>query len=210
MAHSNDSRHRPITDPEAQSADEAVASNDEPAPEPAAGGAVSAAGGGDGHTSLVEPPEQAVARLTSELAEAKDRYIRLAADFDNFRKRVQRERTETWARAQADVVANVLDALDDFGRVTGIDREQANVRDVLDGVELVERKLLHELESAGLVRVGAPGEPFDPNLHEAVGTLLAPSPDQEGTIAAVFQAGYQFGGAMLRPARVQVYVAPEG
>ena len=179
-------------------------------PEPSAGGGGPAATPVAGHGSLVEPSDQAVERLASELAEAKDRYLRLAADFDNFRKRVQRERTETWARAQADVVANVLDVLDDFSRVTGLDREQATVHDVLDGVVLVERKLLHELESAGLTRVGEAGEPFDPNLHEAVGTLPAPSPDREGTVAAVFQAGYRFGGALLRPARVQVYVAPEG
>ena len=202
MAQSKDPKRQPITDPEAQAADEAVTPKEASPPEPSAER--------DGRGALVEPTDQAVERLTSELADAKDRYLRLAADFDNFRKRMQRERTETWARAQADVVANILDVLDDFGRVTGIDPSQSSVQDVLDGVGLVERKLLHELETAGLERVGAAGESFDPNLHEAVGTLPAPSPAAEGSIAAVFQPGYQFGGALLRPARVQVYVASEG
>jgi len=160
--------------------------------------------------ALVEPADQAVARLTADLEEARDRHLRLAADFDNFRKRTARERLETWTRAQADVVAKLLDAIDDLARVTAIDSAQAATGDVLTGVALVERKLLKTLEGAGLERVGEPGEAFDPTRHEAIGTVAAERDADDGTVADVIQPGYRFGGALLRPARVRVHTWPAG
>jgi molecular chaperone GrpE len=157
-------------------------------------------------SGLVEPPEEAVARLTAELEDLRDRHLRLAAEFDNFRKRMQRERAETWSRAQAAVVAALLDVLDDLGRVAALDPAGASVKDVLEGVGLVERKLVRALASAGLERVGASGEAFDPNVHEAVGTAQAASAEQDHVVAEVLQPGYRFGGMLLRPARVSVYV----
>lgn len=159
--------------------------------------------------ALVEPPAQAIQRLSEELEQLKDRHLRLAAEFDNFKKRTQRERAENWSRAQAEVVAGVLDSLDDLGRVAHFDAEKTPVRDVLAGVELVERKVLRALAGAGLERLGAEGEPFDPNIHEAVSTLPAPTADQDHRVASVLQSGYRFAGALLRPARVSVYVWQE-
>lgn len=159
--------------------------------------------------ALVEPAEATVRRLTEQVEQLNDRYLRLAAEFDNFKKRTQRERSETWNRAQADVVAGVLDTLDDLGRVAHLDPEATPARDLLAGIELVERKLLRELSGAGLERVGTPGEPFDPNTHEAVAGLPAPDAEQDHRVAAVMQFGYRFGGALLRPARVSVYVWQE-
>jgi molecular chaperone GrpE len=156
--------------------------------------------------ALVEPAEATVRRLTEQVEQLNDRYLRLAAEFDNFKKRTQRERSETWNRAQAEVVAGVLDTLDDLGRVAHLDPEATPARDLLAGIELVERKLLRELSGAGLERVGATGEPFDPNVHEAVASLPAPDAEQDHRVAAVMQPGYRFGGALLRPARVSVYV----
>ncbi|HWP36848.1 MAG TPA: nucleotide exchange factor GrpE [Gemmatimonadales bacterium] len=155
---------------------------------------------------LAEPTESALHRTQDELAELKDRHLRLHAEFDNYKKRVQRERVEMFARAQAQVVAGILDVLDDLARVAHLDPERTSGADVLAGVELVERKLLKGLETAGLERVGEAGVPFDPNLHEAVTTVPAPVADQDHTVAQVFQAGYRFAGALLRPARVSVYV----
>lgn len=160
--------------------------------------------------AVVEPPEQAVQRLGDEFDALKDRYLRLAAEFENYKKRMARERREAWSRAQAQVIANSLDALDDLGRVTALDPSKVSVQDVLSGVQLVERKLLRELESAGLRRIGLVGEDFDPNVHEAVGTMPAPSAEDDGTVAAVLQIGYHFGDVLLRPARVQVSVVAEG
>ncbi len=176
-----------------------------PEPEIAQGEAETSQGG----AALVEPPQQAIQRLTDELEATKDRYLRLAAEFDNYKKRTVRERSEMRGRAQAEVIANTLDALDDLARVSDLDPTAATVQDVLAGVELVERKLLRELESAGLKRVGAVGEDFDPNHHEAIGSVPATGPEDDGTVAAVMQVGYRFGDILLRPARVQVAMFSE-
>ena len=159
--------------------------------------------------ALIERPEEATKRLSEELEQLRDQHLRLAAEFDNFRKRTQRERTETWARAQAHVVSNILDALDDLARVAALDPSSAQANDVLAGVQMVERKLIRELQSAGLERVGEPGERFDPHRHEAVTTAPAPGPEQDHVVASVLQPGYRFGGALLRPARVMVYTWQE-
>ena len=161
-----------------------------------------------GGGALVETPEAAVVRLTEELDAHKDRYLRLAAEFDNFRKRVVRDRTEARARAQADVMAVLLESLDDLSRVAALDPAQSSVEDVVAGVGLVERKLLRELQNQGLQRIGTDGEQFDPNDHEAVATARAPAEDKEDRVAAVLQVGYRLGNMLLRPARVQVFVAP--
>ncbi len=156
--------------------------------------------------ALVEPDVETIRRLSAELEQLKDRHLRLAAEFDNFRKRTQRERAEAGTRAQADLVAGILDSLDDLGRVAHFDPQVATARDVLAGVELVERKVARVLGLAGLERVGTEGEPFDPNVHEAVSTAPAPTVQQDHVISSVLQPGYKFGGALLRPARVSVYL----
>ena len=142
--------------------------------------------------------------LQSKFDELQDRYLRIAAEYENFRKRTARERVEMWQRAQAEVVSNILDALDDFERVLQLDSASASAEDVIKGVELVERKLLRELESAGLERVGRVGEAFDPKHHEAIGSLPAETEEEDQTVGAILHSGYKFGGALIRPARVQV------
>lgn len=142
-----------------------------------------------------------------EIAELKDKLLRLAAEFDNFRKRVGRERLEQRKKAQAELVELLLEGLDDLGRVAHLDPEQTTVEDLLAGVELVERKLLKELAAGGLKRIGELGEPFDPNVHEAVSTRPAANPEQDHTVAQVLKMGYQFDGVLLRPAIVEVFIA---
>jgi molecular chaperone GrpE len=154
----------------------------------------------------VVAPAQAAPDLGAELAELNDRYLRLAAEFDNYRKRTGRERGDLRARAQGDLVAMLIDALDDLGRVAHLDPGATAARDVIAGVELVERKLHKQLELAGLERIAAADVPFDPNVHEAIAQAPAETPEQDHTVAAVFQTGYRFGGQLLRPARVQVRV----
>ncbi len=154
----------------------------------------------------MKPVDQDVERLQRQLNELQDRHLRTAAEYENFRKRTAKERTEMWKRAQAEVVSSILDALDDFQRVLELDRSTTSAEDVIAGVELVERKLFRELEGAGLERVGQQGEPFDPNLHEAVGAIPAEAEEQDHTVGAILQAGYKFAGALIRPARVQVFM----
>ncbi len=155
---------------------------------------------------LVEPPEEAIQRLEEALDQTKDQLLRMAAEFDNFRKRTAKERQDMRARAQADLALNVLEALDDLNRVVNLDLAEASTKDVIDGVEMVERKLLQHLELSGLKRVGIQGDKFDPNDHEAIGMVPTTSEEDDGTVANVVQAGYRFGGMLLRPARVLVHM----
>ena len=151
-----------------------------------------------------EPPGEAVRRLESHLEEARERHLRLAAEFDNFRKRVARERTELGQRAQAGLVTRLLDVLDDMDRLNA-EGSAASADSLRQAVGLVDKKLRKELEAAGLERIDPAGQPFDPTLHEAVSTLPPPSPDRDHTVSATFQTGYRFKGTLIRPARVQVY-----
>lgn len=151
-----------------------------------------------------EPPEGAVLRLEDLLREAQDRHLRLAAEFDNFRKRVARERIELTDRAQAALVMKLLDILDDLDRVAASDPSTPPAA-LLEATTLVDKKLRKELEAAGLDRIDPVGQPFDPSVHEAVSALLPPSPEEDHIVATTFAVGYRFKGNLVRPARVQVY-----
>ncbi|OLE16554.1 MAG: nucleotide exchange factor GrpE [Gemmatimonas sp. 13_1_20CM_3_60_15] len=134
----------------------------------------------------------------------KDRHLRLAAEFDNFRKRITKERSEMWMRAQADLVARLADALDDLSRFAHIDPADIDAKTLHEGVDLVERKVWKELEAAGVTRIDRAGVPFDPNVHEAVTTQPAAKPEDDHTVGQVVQPGYKMRDILLRPARVVV------
>lgn len=140
---------------------------------------------------------------SAELEALRDRHLRLAAEYDNFRKRTDRERQDSWTRAQAQIVEQLLDPLDDLQRVAHF-KEADGAGPVLEGVQLVERKLLRVLESAGLEVIDSAGQAFDPSIHEAIATTPAESDAEDDTVADVFQKGYRFKGVLLRPARVRV------
>lgn len=144
------------------------------------------------------------AALSAELEAQQDRYLRLAAEFDNYRRRSERERSSSGVRAQIQVVDRVLEALDDLQRVSLIDPETATGASVLEGVQLVERKLVQLLESVGLEPLDAEGRPFDPEIHEALATMPAESREEDDIVGEVFQRGYRFKGTLVRPARVRV------
>ena len=152
----------------------------------------------------VEPSSEAIRRLEEQLDEARDRHLRLAAEYDNYRKRATRERTELNDRAQAGLVSRLLDALDDMDRLSA-DGATASGEQLRQAVELVDKKLRKELQAAGLERIDPTGAPFDPSLHEAVSTVPPPSRDKDHQVSATFQVGYRFKGTLVRPARVQVY-----
>lgn len=150
------------------------------------------------------PPPPQASPLEEELALLKDRHLRLAADFDNFRRRALKERSETWEKAQADVVLRLTDALDDLARFAHVNVAQIDPAQLHAGVDLVERKLWKEMGGLGVSRIDQVGVPFDPNQHEAVTTSPAPTPEADHTVGAILQAGYRLGKTLLRPARVQV------
>jgi molecular chaperone GrpE len=139
-----------------------------------------------------------------ELEEQRDKYLRLAAEYDNFRKRTARERQEAHLRGQGDMLKGMIDALDDLGRFAHVDPATTDAKTVVDGAEMVEKKLLKTLAGHGMEIVNPVGQPFDPALHEAVMTEPAVSKDEDHLVARVFQVGYLFNGQLLRPARVVV------
>lgn len=145
-----------------------------------------------------------LAQARAEVGALNDRHLRLAAEFDNYRKRTERERAETWTRSQADLATALLDTLDDLQRVAHVDPAGASVESLLEGVQLVERKLQRALQSAGLEEIEAEGQRFDPASMEALMTVEADDPEQDEEVAGVLQKGYRFKGQLLRPARVRV------
>jgi molecular chaperone GrpE len=144
------------------------------------------------------------AEAQRQLDEQRDKYLRLAAEYDNFRKRTVRERTEAASRGQAELIRHILDALDDLARFAHVDPDAADARTVVQGVEMVERKLLRALQNAGLTIVNPENSSFNPELHEAVATEPAASPEDDHVVSRVFQPGYVFNGQLLRAARVVV------
>ncbi len=154
-------------------------------------------------TEPAAPPASSPAG-PSEVDVWKDKHLRLAAEYDNFRKRSAKERTETWQRAQAELVSRLADALDDLSRFAHIDPAETDAKTLHEGVDLVERKIWKELEGAGVTRIDEAGVPFDPHLHEAVTTQPAPKPELDHTVGQVVQPGYRMRDTLLRPARVIV------
>ncbi len=161
--------------------------------------------------ALVEPAPEAVGRLENELSEARtaaaqatDKYLRLAAEFDNYKKRSLKERTESHVRAQAELVAKLVDALDDLARFAHVDPAQTDAKTYHEGVDMVERKVWKQLDAIGVTRIDQAGVPFDPNQHEAVTMAPAAAAAQDHTVGAVLQPGYKIGDALIRPARVVV------
>ncbi len=191
-----------------ESAARADAGGEAAAGEKAAAREQDAAGGTEGaheHEGLVaaEEPPEAEDGLVQELQELQDRHLRLAAEFENYRKRTRRELAEMRVRAQADLVRRLLEVLDDLGRVAEATPD-ATVESLQEGIALVELKMRRELDDAGLARIEAAGKRFDPNLHEAVVTRPVSEPEEDDLVSRVFLEGYTFGPVLVRPARVEV------
>ncbi len=149
----------------------------------------------------------AARRLRAERDRFRDQHLRLAADFDNYRKRTEGRLRQRWDRAQADLVSRLLDPLDDLLRVTALEPETASVEAIVEGVDLVERKFFRVLEDAGVEVVDPQGEEFDPNTMEAMMRVLAESEADDDVVERVFQRGYTFKGLLVRAARVSVFKA---
>lgn len=183
----------PATEPATDQSDlEAAGLAEAPPTAPAAGGASGGAG------------SSGTADVQRAVAAEREKYLRLAAEFDNFRKRTVRERQEAGWRAQGDLVQGLLEVLDDVMRFADLDPATTDSATVTQGVELVERKLLKTLGGHGLEVVDPVDHPFNPAFHEAVATEPALSPEDDGMVARVYQPGYLFRGQLLRPARVVV------
>ncbi len=147
-----------------------------------------------------------IAELESALAESKDRYMRLAADFDNHKKRTRQEQLETIQHASAELIGRLLPVLDDLQSVLdhkpeGVDESWAK------GLELSVRKLEEALGTHGLQPIDAVGSRFDPKLHEAVGHEES-SEQPEDTVVSELRRGYRIRDRVVRPALVKVARPP--
>jgi molecular chaperone GrpE len=143
--------------------------------------------------------------LAKERDTAADSLLRLRAEFDNFRRRTSREVIDAEARAQAQVLSDLLPVLDNLDRALEA-AEHHEEGKVLDGVRMTRNMFADLLGRAGVEEIGEVGTLFDPNLHEAV--LVQSSEQPEGTVAAVLQRGYRQGERILRAARVAVSSGP--
>lgn len=143
-------------------------------------------------------------RLAAELEEVRERHLRLAAEFDNFRKRTMRDRSLHAERAQAELVKELLESLDDLTRVLDMAEKAKDSKSLLEGVQLVERKLRRALEHSGLKQIEAVGQPFDPEVHEALSVVPVDEPQEDGVVADELSKGYLFRDTLLKPALVNV------
>jgi molecular chaperone GrpE len=159
-------------------------------------------------SQVTEQPEESVDvdALQADRDQLFDRLQRLAAEFDNFRKRNAREQAAFAERANERLVKELIPILDDLGRAleAAADHEEAKLE---DGVRLVHRALSDLLQKQGLKEIETDGQ-FDPHVHEAL--LSQPSAAEEGSVIEVVQKGYKLGDKVLRPARVVVASPPEG
>jgi molecular chaperone GrpE len=151
-------------------------------------------------TSLTADRDQ----LVAEKADLKNRLLRALADFDNFRRRAERDRSEYVQFAAMEIVRDLIPILDDFRRALKVETAD---KEYAKGIELIAQRLFETLRKAGLEPIEAAGKPFDPNLHQAVDRVQSDElPDQ--TVLEEYQSGYNFKGKLLRPAMVKVAVRP--
>lgn len=154
-----------------------------------------------------EESEEAAPRLVQlqqELAETKDKYLRLLADFTNFKNRAARERIELISTASRDILSALLPVLDDFDRAKHNAELTDSREQFSEGVQLVYQKLYNTLRQQGLEVMESNGEPFDPELHEALTEIPAPSEDLKGRVVDTIEKGYQLNGKIIRHAKVVV------
>jgi len=159
-------------------------------------------------SGVIDPPASLDAviaerdRLVEEKNDLMDRLLRRQAEFDNFRRRAERERAETLEYANTDTVRAILPILDDFERALKV---ECTGKEYARGMELIYQRLLDALKKLGLEPISAKGLQFDPNLHHAV-DMVETDDVEDHTVLDEYQQGYNFRGRPLRPAMVKVAV----
>ena len=169
---------------------------------------------GEGHAEMQKEeasgPEQApsaeeeIKKLKAENTELKDKYLRLFAEFDNFKKRTIREKMDMMKNAAKDTMSALLPILDDFDRAKKNAEQEGSQETLSEGVGLVYHKLYATLNRLGLEPMDSDGERFDPELHEAITEIPAPSEDKKGYIIDTVEKGYKLNGKIIRHAKVVV------
>lgn len=161
----------------------------------------------DERAAEIEALKARIAELEKKLEEERDQVVRGVAEFQNFRKRVQQEKVQLQKFAVETLVLDLLPVLDNFERTNAALKSGAAIESVTEGIQAVERQLRSVLEGRHVTRVPSKGTPFDPELHEAVGTEESIwHPD--GTVLEELEPGYRLGDRVVRPARVKVSRKP--
>jgi molecular chaperone GrpE len=164
-------------------------------------------------TAAPATPEERLAAVTAERDDMKDRMLRIAAEFDNWKKRSRKEQTEAVAQARESVLKDVLEIADNLERATGAQAQvggkgaAVDGAAVVNGVNLVLRLFQQKLERYEVRPFETVGQPFDPHIHEAISRVESDVP--AGAIANELQKGYRVGERLLRPAMVSVSTGPK-
>lgn len=143
-----------------------------------------------------------VEKLTAELAEAKDKYLRLYSEFDNYRRRTAKERLDLMQTAGEGIISELIPVLDDFERAVK-SADSKDEKSVLEGLTLISQKFEKTLENQGLKAMETPvGTDFDPDIHEAITQIPAPKKKLKGKIVDTIEQGYYLGEKVIRFAKV--------
>lgn len=159
---------------------------------------------GNKDKAKIEELEKKVAELENRTAKDKDDYLRLMAEFDNFRRRTSQEKLELVSMASTDTIKGLLPVLDDCERALNVLQESDDSDAAKEGTELIYHKLLAYLQSKGLAVINAHGEVFDTDLHEAVAQFPVQDEEKKGKVFDVVQTGYTLNGKVIRFAKVVV------
>ena len=154
--------------------------------------------------SKTDELEAKIAELEEKVAKDKDDYIRLMAEFDNYRRRTSQEKLELVSTASTETIKGRLPVLDDCERALAVLKESKDSEAAKEGTELIYNKLMTYLKSKGLAVIEAAGQPFDTDLHEAVAQFPVPEEDKKGKVFDVVQTGYTLNGRVIRFAKVVV------
>ena len=152
----------------------------------------------------IEELETKIAELENKVAKDKDDYIRLMAEFDNFRRRTSQEKLELVSMASTDTIKGMLPVLDDCERALNVLKESTDSAAAKEGTELIYHKLMSYLQSKGLAVIEAQGQPFDTDVHEAVAQFPVQEEEMKGKVFDVGQTGYTLNGKVIRFAKVVV------
>ena len=152
----------------------------------------------------IEELEKKVALLEDKVSKDKDDYLRLMAEFDNFRRRTSQEKLDLVSMASTDTIKGMLPVLDDCERAMAVLKESTDSDAAKEGTELIYHKLMGYLQSKGLAVIEAKGQVFDTDLHEAVAQFPVPEEEQKGKVFDVVQTGYTLNGKVIRFAKVVV------
>src|SRR5690606_12798510 len=158
----------------------------------------------NGQPGEVNETEAQSSQLELELGELKDKYLRLFAEFDNYKKRTARERLDLIRTASEDLIARLLPILDDFERAKKNAEDPSSPETFSEGVALVYQKLHNVLESKGLKAMDPEQRDFDPELHEAITKIPAPNEALKGKIIDTIEKGYYLNDKIIRHAKVVI------